>query len=101
MESLLAACGTSLPIERGRPGPGLLAQVLVAKFCDHTPLHRQAGIYAREGVELDRSTLADWVGQSVFLLDPLAEAIGRHVRAGQVLGDTTKTCGRWLRKMPA
>ena len=81
----------SLPIERGRPGPGLLAQVLVAKFCDHTPLHRQAGIYAREGVELDRSTLADWVGQSVFLLDPLAEAIGRHVRAGQVLhaDDTT------------
>ena len=75
----------SLPIERGRPGPGLLAQVLVAKFCDHTPLHRQAGIYAREGVELDRSTLADWVGRSVFLLDPLAEAIGRHVRAGQVL----------------
>ena len=81
----------SLPIERGRPGPGLLAQVLVAKFCDHTPLHRQAGIYAREGVELDRSTLADWVGRSVFLLDPLAEAIGRHVRAGQVLhaDDTT------------
>ena len=72
----------SLPIERGRPGPGLLAQVLVAKFCDHTPLHRQAGIYAREGVELDRSTLADWVGRSVFLLAPLAEAIGRHVRAG-------------------
>jgi hypothetical protein len=63
----------------------------VAKFCDHIPLHRQAGIYAREGVELDRSTLADWVGQSVFLLDPLAEAIGRHVRAGQVLhaDDTT------------
>ena len=81
----------SLPIERGRLGPGLLAQVLVAKFCDHTPLHRQAGIYAREGVELDRSTLADWVGRSVFPLDPLAEAIGRHVRAGQVphADDTT------------
>ena len=81
----------SSPIERGRPGPGLLAQVLVAKFCDHTPLHRQAGIYAREGVELDRSTLADWVGRSVFLLAPLAEAVGRHVRAGQVLhaDDTT------------
>ena len=81
----------SLPIERGRPGPGLLAHVLVAKYCDHTPLHRQAGIYAREGVELDRSTLADWVGQAVFLLAPLAEAIGRHVRAGAVLhaDDTT------------
>jgi transposase len=90
-ETIVQSPMPSLPIERGRPGPGLLAQVLVAKFCDHTPLHRQAGIYAREGVELDRSTLADWVGRSVFLLDPLAEAIGRHVRAGQVLhaDDTT------------
>src|SRR5271167_2869890 len=90
-ETIVQPPMSSLPIERGRPGPGLLAQVLVAKFCDHTPLHRQAGIYAREGVELDRSTLADWVGRSVFLLAPLAEAIGRHVRAGQVLhaDDTT------------
>jgi transposase len=90
-ETIVQSPMPSLPIERGRPGPGLLSQVLVAKFCDHIPLHRQAGIYAREGVELDRSTLADWVGQSVFLLDPLAEAIGRHVRAGPVLhaDDTT------------
>ena len=51
-------------------------------ICDHTPLHRQAGIYAREGVQLDRATLADWVGKAVFLLAPLAEMIGRHVRAG-------------------
>ena len=81
----------SLPIERGRPGPGLIAHVVVSKFCDHTPLHRQTAIYAREGVELDRATLADWVGQAVFLLTPLAEAIGRHVRAGAVLhaDDTT------------
>ena len=48
----------SLPIERGRPGPGLLAHVLVAKYADHLPLYRQSGIYAREGVELERSTLA-------------------------------------------
>ena len=74
-----------LPIERGLPGAGLLAHVLVSKFCDHTPLHRQSGIYAREGVELDRATLADWVGSSVFLLRPLAEAIGRHIRAGVTL----------------
>ncbi len=81
----------ALPIERGRPGPGLIAHVLVSKCCDHTPLHRQSGIYAREGVELDRSTLADWVGQAVFLLTPLAEAIGRHIRAGAALhaDDTT------------
>lgn len=81
----------ALPIERGRPGPGLIAHVLVSKYCDHTPLHRQALIYAREGVELDRSTLADWVGSAVFLLAPLAEAIGRHIRAGAALhaDDTT------------
>jgi len=81
----------ALPIERGRPGPGLIAHVLVSKYCDHTPLHHQMGIYAREGVDLDRSTLADWVGQAVFLLSPLAEAIGRHIRAGAALhaDDTT------------
>jgi transposase len=75
----------SLPIERGRPGPGLLAQVLVAKYCDHLPLYRQSAIYARAGVALERSTLADWVGRAAFLLAPLAEAIAGHARAGPVL----------------
>jgi len=81
----------ALPIERGRPGPGLIAHVLVSKYCDHLPLHRQAVIYGREGIDLDRSTLADWVGQATFLLSPLAEAIGRHIRAGAALhaDDTT------------
>ena len=79
-ETIVQAPMPSLPIERGRPGPGLIAHVLVSKFCDHTPLHRQSVIYAREGVELDRATLADWVGHAEFLLSPLAEAIGRHVR---------------------
>jgi transposase len=90
-ETIVQAPMPSLPIERGRPGPGLLAHVAVSKFCDHIPLHRQTRIYAREGVELDRATLADWMGQVVFLLTPLAEAIGRHVRAGAVLhaDDTT------------
>ncbi len=50
------------PIERGLPGPALLAHVMVGKFCDHLPLYRQSAIYARSGIELDRSTLADWVG---------------------------------------
>jgi transposase len=75
----------SLPIERGRPGSALLAHVLVAKYCDHLPLYRQSGIYARAGVELDRSTLADWVGQCAALLAPLAEAIIRHVKLGEAL----------------
>src|SRR3954452_3693163 len=84
-ESIVQAPMPSLPIERGRPGPGLIAHVVVAKYCDHTPLHRQSVIYACEGVELDRATLADWVGQAEFLLAPLAEAGGRHVRSGTVL----------------
>ena len=50
----------SRPIERGRPGPGLLAHVLVSKYADHLPLYRQSRVYAREGIDLDRSTLADW-----------------------------------------
>ena len=75
----------SLPIERGRPGPGLLAHVLASKYGDHLPLNRQSDIYAREGVELDRSTLADWVGRAAWLMTPIAEAIGEHVRAGQAV----------------
>lgn len=75
----------SLPIEKGMPGPGLLAHVLVAKYDDHLPLYRQSEIYAREGMELDRSTLAEWVGKMGFLLSPLAEAIGEHARAGETI----------------
>ena len=75
----------SRPIERGRPGPGLLAHVLVSKFADHLPLYRQSQIFERDGLDLDRSTLADWVGKSTALLEPLAEAIGRHVRAGEAI----------------
>jgi transposase len=71
----------SLPINRGLAGPGLLAHVLVGKFCDHLPLHRQAEIFARNGIDLDRSTLADWVGQCARLLRPLVEAVGVHVMA--------------------
>jgi transposase len=75
----------SLPIERGLPGPGLLAHVLVSKYCDHLPLYRQSEIYARDGVEIDRSTMAEWVGHMALLLDPLVEAVGRHVRSGAAI----------------
>ena len=90
-ETIVQAPMPSLPIERGLPGPGLLAHIAISKFCDHLPLNRQSEIYAREGVELDRALMADWMGKVVFLLTPLAEAIGRHIRAGHVLhaDDTT------------
>ena len=79
-----------MPIERGRPNPGLLAHILVAKYCDHTPLYRQAGIYARDGVDLDRAVMANWVGKSVWLAAPLVEAISDHVMAAAALhGDDT------------
>ena len=52
-------------IAKGLASPGLLAHVLVAKYCDHLPLYRQSQIFARQGVELDRSTLANWVGETV------------------------------------
>ncbi len=75
----------SRPVERGRPGPGLLAHVLVSKYADHLPLYRQSAIYEREGVDLERSTLSDWVGKSTDLLEPLADAIGRHVLRGRAI----------------
>jgi transposase len=75
----------SRPIERGRPGPGLLAHVLVSKFADHLPLYRQSQIFERDGIDLDRSTLAEWVGKATALLGPLAEAIGRHVLGGDAI----------------
>jgi transposase len=89
-ERIVQAPAPSRPIERGLAGPGLLAHVLVAKYCDHQPLYRQAEMYAREGVELERSTLADWVGGSSRLLEPLVEALRRHVmRAHKLHADDT------------
>jgi transposase len=89
-ETIVQAPMPSLPIERGRPGPGLLAHVLVGKYADHLPLYRQSEIYAREGVDLERSTLADWVGRTVALLNPLFEALRRDVLSGDLLhGDDT------------
>jgi transposase len=82
-EGIAQAPAPSLPIERGLAGPGLLAHVLVAKYADHQPLYRQAEIYARAGVDLDRSTLADWVGQTARLVRPLVEAVGVHVMAAE------------------
>jgi transposase len=66
-------------IDRGLPGPGLLAHVITAKFADHTPLYRQSQIFAREGVELERSILARWVGEAASLLAPLTEVLRRYV----------------------
>ena len=75
----------SRPIEKGRPGPGLLAHVMISKYGDHLPLYRQSQIFERDGIDLNTSTLADWMGQSTALLEPLADAIGDHVKRGQAI----------------
>lgn len=72
-------------IDKGQPGPGLLAQVVTAKVLDHLPLQRQQKIYAREGVQLPVSTLADWFGQTAVVLSPLAAALRRDLLRQPVL----------------
>jgi transposase len=73
------------PIAGGLATPALLAQVLVSKYCDHTPLYRQSQIFARHGVELDRSTLAGWVGGACWWLDALYEKLCANVFASDHL----------------
>lgn len=89
-ERVVEAPAPSRTIERGLAGPGLLAHVLVAKYADHCPLFRQSEIYAREGIDLDRSTLAGWVGAASELLAPLVEALRKHVlSAAKIHADDT------------
>ncbi|MGN6377308.1 MAG: IS66 family transposase [Sphingomonas sp.] len=72
-------------IEGGIPTEALIAQVLVAKYADHLPLYRQAQIYARQGIQLDRSTLADWVGRAAWYLRPLRDHILERLRRSERL----------------
>jgi transposase len=89
-QKIVQAEAPSRPIARGIAGPGLLAHVLVSKYCDHLPLYRQSQIYQRDGIDLDRSTLADWVGSACELLDPLVTAIRDYVfKAQKIHGDDT------------
>jgi len=89
-ETVIQAAAPSRPIERSYAGPGLLAHVLVSKYCDHLPLYRQSQIYARSGLELDRATLADWVGALASLTEPLMASLARYVfSAGKLHADDT------------
>src|SRR4051812_7425842 len=78
------------PIPGGMATEALLAQVLVSKYADFLPLYRQAEIFARQGIELDRSTLADWVGRSCWWLEPLWHLLRRHVMSStRIFADDT------------
>jgi transposase len=73
------------PIASGMAGPAMLAHVIVAKYSDHLPLYRQSDIYEREGIDIERSTLADWVGGASKTLEPLVERVRQHVLDGTKL----------------
>ncbi len=73
------------PIEKGLPGPGLLAQVAVSKYADHLPLYRQEGIFRRHGVELPRQTTCDWMAVSAGLLEPIWKLMHRLILLSKVI----------------
>src|SRR3954447_6596261 len=89
-EAVVQAPAPERPITGGMATEALLAQVLVAKYADFCPLYRQAPIFARQGIELDRSTLCDWVGRACWWLEPLWRLLRRHVMSStRIFADDT------------
>ena len=89
-ETIVQAHPASKAIDKGKAGSGLLAHILVQKYCNHLPLYRQSQIYEREGIELSRSTMASWAGQCARLLQPLIDELRKTVFASpQIHGDDT------------
>src|SRR5260370_21831745 len=84
-DSVVAAPAPNHAIARGRAGAGLLAHIVVSKYDDHLPLYRQAEIFAREGVNLETSTLSGWVGATAAALQPLLDALAAEVMASETL----------------
>ncbi|GAB6852907.1 hypothetical protein JCM10599A_67110 [Paraburkholderia kururiensis] len=89
-DRIVQAAAPSRPIDRGIPGPALLAHIAVSKFAYHIPLHRQAVMYARDGVEVDPGAMGYWMGSITALLAPLVDTVRRYTLAGgKVHGDDT------------
>ncbi len=88
------------PIEKSTAGASLLAQVIVAKYADHLPLHRQAKMFGRHGVEISDQTLCGWVAQCAQLLAPLYERLKRFVLASKVVGTDDTPVKVLDRKLP-
>ena len=90
-QGMIQAAAPAHLIVGGLPTEGALAQVLISKYADHLPLYRQSQIYARSGVELDRSTLAGWVGKASFHLSPVVDRLVWHLkRSGKLFMDETR-----------
>ena len=88
-------------VEGGLPTEALIAHVLVSKYADHLPLYRQAQIYARQGITLDRSTLADWVGRAAWWLTPLRDHLLADLkRSPRLFADRNHSAGvgSWTRE---
>jgi len=89
-EQIVQAYPRSGGIDKGKAGPGLLAHILVQKYCNHLPFYRQREIYAREDIEISRSTMASWAGQSASLLSPLIAELKKYIfSASHLHGDDT------------
>jgi transposase len=89
-EKIVQAYPASKPISKGMAGSGLLSHILVQKYCNHLPFYRQSEIYAREDIELSRSTMASWAGQCAALLAPLVEEIRKYIfTSSHIHGDDT------------
>lgn len=89
-DNIVQAYAPSKVIDKGIPGPGLLAHIFAQKFCNHIPAYRQSQIYSREGIELSRSTISSWLGQGAKLLEPIADKIKEYIfAANQIHGDDT------------
>jgi transposase len=88
------------PIEKGLPGPGLLAQVAVSKYGDHLPLYRQEEIYQRQGVELSRQTMSDWMRQAASLASPLVDLMKQQVLASKAVQTDDTPVPVWDPELP-
>ena len=89
-EHIVQAYPRSDAISKGKAGPGLLAHILVQKYCNHLPLYRQSQIYEREGIDISRSTMAGWMGQCSKLLEPLIAELRKEIfSSNQLHGDDT------------
>lgn len=84
-ETIVLADMPSQPIEKGLPGSGLLANILVNKYCDHLPLYRQEQIFEREGIELPRQTMCDWIAGCAHLLKPIYDWMRKDLLASDVI----------------
>ena len=89
-DKIVQAYPASKAIDKGLAGPGLLAHTLVQKYCNHLPIYRQHEIYAREGIEIPKSTMVNWVSQSAELLKPLIVELDKEIFSSRELhGDDT------------